>query len=162
MRMMSVNPPRNPVTQVQATINVEKTGAQLKLITKEKGYEVKDLMTLTGYSSQAVYKWFNGKSLPSIDTFVVLSQALNMNINELLVIDGEFDFFACVWIGACVGTGFNTTQKGEHRATAGSMTVRLAGATMKTAMGIGAVTHAAIRTVKRVRVNEKGGRSELK
>ena len=100
MRMMSVNPPRNPVTQVQATINVEKTGAQLKLITKEKGYEVKDLMTLTGYSSQAVYKWFNGKSLPSIDTFVVLSQALNMNINELLVIDGEFDFFACVWIGA--------------------------------------------------------------
>lgn len=27
---------------------------------------------------------------------------------------------------------------------------------MKTAMGIGAVTHAAIRTVKRVRVNEKG------
>ena len=36
------------------------------------------------------------------------------------------------------------------------MTVRMAGATMKTAMGIGAVTHAAIRTVKRVRVNEKG------
>ena len=120
--MMSVNPPRTPVMQVQATINVEKTGAQLKIITKEKGYEVKDLMTLTGYSSQAVYKWFNGKSLPSIDTFVVLSQALNMNINELLVIDGEFDFFACVWIGACDGTGFNTTQKGEHRATAGSMT----------------------------------------
>ena len=92
MRMKTVNPPRTPVTQVQATINVEKTGEQLKVITREKGYEVRDLMTLTGYSSQAVYKWFNGKSLPSIDTLVVLSRALKMDINELLVIDGEFDF----------------------------------------------------------------------
>ena len=93
MRMKTVNSQRTPVTQVQVTINLEKTGEQLKTITKEKGYEVKDLMTLTGYSSQAVYKWFNGKSLPSIDTLVVLSKALNMDINELLVIDGEFDFF---------------------------------------------------------------------
>ena len=94
MRMQTVNPPRNPVTQVQAAINMEKTGEQLKTITKEKGYEVRDLMTLTGYSSQAVYKWFNGRSLPSIDTLVVLSKALNMEIMELLVIDGEFIFFA--------------------------------------------------------------------
>lgn len=95
MRMKTVNSHRTPVTQVQVTINVEKTGEQLKIITQEKGYEVKDLMTLTGYSSQAVYKWFNGRSLPSIDTLVVLSKALNMEITELLVIDGEFDFFAC-------------------------------------------------------------------
>ena len=100
MRMKTVNSQRTPVTQVQVTINLEKTGEQLKTITKEKGYEVKDLMTLTGYSSQAVYKWFNGKSLPSIDTLVVLSKALNMDINELLVIDGEFDFLACnCWFG---------------------------------------------------------------
>ena len=90
--MKTVNSQRTPVTQVQVTINLEKTGEQLKIITKEKGYEVRDLMTLTGYSSQAVYKWFNGKSLPSIDTLVVLSKALNMDINELLVIDGEFVF----------------------------------------------------------------------
>lgn len=90
--MKTVNSQRTPVTQVQVTINLEKTGEQLKTITKEKGYEVRDLMTLTGYSSQAVYKWFNGKSLPSIDTLVVLSSALNMEINELLVIDGEFVF----------------------------------------------------------------------
>ena len=93
MRMQTVNPPRTPVTQVQAAINVEKTGEQLKTITREKGYEVKDLMTLTGYSSQAVYKWFNGRSVPSIDTLVVLSKALDMEIMELLVIDGEFDFY---------------------------------------------------------------------
>ena len=93
MRMKSVNSQRTPVTQVQVTIDIEKTGEQLKIITKEKGYEVRDLVALTGYSSQAVYKWFNGKSLPSIDTLVVLSKVLNMEINELLVIDGEFDFF---------------------------------------------------------------------
>lgn len=143
MRMMSVNPPRTPVMQVQATINVEKTGAQLKIITKEKGYEVKDLMTLTGYSSQAVYKWFNGKSLPSIDTFVVLSQALNMNINELLVIDGEFDFFvdAGDWASGlpladtCIPVPSpsccETQQQVVLRATVGSMTARRAEVTMK-------------------------------
>ena len=92
MRMKTVNSQKTPVTQVQVAINVEKTGEKLKIITKEKGYDVRDLMTLTGYSSQAVYKWFNGKSLPSIDTLVVLSKALNMEITELLVIDGDFHF----------------------------------------------------------------------
>ncbi len=90
---MSVNSRRDPVKLAQITINVEKTGEKLKLITREKGYDVRDLMTLTGFSSQAIYKWFNGRSLPSTDTLVVLSKALDMEIIELLVIDGEFDFY---------------------------------------------------------------------
>lgn len=90
---MSVNSRRDPVKLAQITINVEKTGEKLKLVTREKGYDVRDLMTLTGFSSQAIYKWFNGRSLPSTDTLVVLSKALDMEIIELLVIDGEFDFY---------------------------------------------------------------------
>ena len=90
---MNVNSRKSPVKLAQISINLEKTGAKLKVITREQGYDVKDLMTLTGYSSQAIYKWFNGKSLPSTDTLVVLSTVLNMDIKELLVIDGEFERF---------------------------------------------------------------------
>lgn len=90
---MTVNSPKPPVKAIYAHIDMEKTGEKLKIITREKGYRVKDLMTLTGISStQAIYKWFNGKSLPSVDALVILSIALDMEIKELLVIDGEFDF----------------------------------------------------------------------
>ena len=92
---MQVNSHKAPVRMVQISIDVEKTGEKLKQISREKGYDVRDLMTLTGFSSQAIYKWFNGRSLPSTDTLVVLSKALETEIIELLVIDGEFNLFGC-------------------------------------------------------------------
>ena len=44
---------------------------------------------------QAVYKWLSGKSLPSLDNFVILSRLLNTSIEDILVIDGD-SFFAFV------------------------------------------------------------------
>lgn len=38
---------------------------------------------------QAVYKWLSGKSLPSLDNFVILSRLLNTSIEDILVIDGD-------------------------------------------------------------------------
>ena len=90
---MTVNPRKTPVKMAQITINVEKTGEKLKQVTREKGYDVKDLVALTGFSPQAIYKWFNGRSLPSTDTLVILSKALDIEIDKLLVLDGEFDFY---------------------------------------------------------------------
>ena len=87
---MSVSSHKHPARLAQITIDVEKTGKKLKLLTRERGYDVRDLMTITGFSSQAIYKWFNGRSLPSTDTLVVLSKTLDIEIIELLVIDGEF------------------------------------------------------------------------
>ena len=89
---MPVNSHKNPVRFSQIFIDVEKTGEKLKHISKEKGYGVRDLMTITGFSSQAIYKWFNGRPLPSTDTLVVLSKVFDTEIIELLVVDGEFDY----------------------------------------------------------------------
>ena len=36
---------------------------------------------------QVVYKWLSGKSLPSLDNFVILSRLLNTSIEDILVID---------------------------------------------------------------------------
>ena len=36
-----------------------------------------------------VYKWISGKSLPSIDNFIILSRLLHTTIEDILVIDGD-------------------------------------------------------------------------
>ena len=71
------------------------TGANIKRLIKASGYSVRDIMEITGISTeQAIYKWFRGESLPSIDSMIILGSVLGIEITELLVIDGEFDFFA--------------------------------------------------------------------
>lgn len=51
---------------------------------------MRDVQRLMGFNNpQAVYKWLSGKSLPSIDNFVILSRLLHTSIDNLLVVDGE-------------------------------------------------------------------------
>ena len=38
---------------------------------------------------QAIYKWIAGKSLPSLDNFIILSRLLHTSIENILVIDGD-------------------------------------------------------------------------
>ena len=88
---------RRPVKRVDISINMEKTGANIRRLIKASGYSVRDIMAITGISTeQAVYKWYRGESIPAIETMLILCNALGIEINELLVIDGEFDFLKFV------------------------------------------------------------------
>ena len=92
--MEKLNMYRRPVHRVDLSINMEKTGANIKRLIKASGYTVRDIMEITGLSTeQAVYKWFRGDSIPSTETQLILCKVLDLDITELLVIDGEFDFF---------------------------------------------------------------------
>ena len=42
---------------------------------------------------QAVYKWISGRSLPSIDNFLILSKVLHTSIEDILVVDGDIVIF---------------------------------------------------------------------
>lgn len=85
---------RRPVRRVDISINMEKTGANIRRLIKASGYSVRDIMAITGISTeQAVYKWYRGESIPAIETMLILTSALGVDIKELLVIDGEFDFY---------------------------------------------------------------------
>ena len=67
---------------------MEATGANIRRLVKASGYSVRDIMAITGISTeQAVYKWFRGESIPAIETMLILSNALGIEIRELLVID---------------------------------------------------------------------------
>ena len=51
---------------------------------------LKDIQGAMGFEMpQVVYKWLSGKSLPSLDNFVILSRLLNTSIEDIFVIDGD-------------------------------------------------------------------------
>ena len=69
------------------SIQQKETGNRIKRLLKENGYTVKDVQGAMGFENpQAVYKWLAGRSLPSIDNFIILSRLLHTNIEDILVI----------------------------------------------------------------------------
>ena len=72
------------------SIKQEETGKRIKQLLQDHGYKVKYIQGAMGFETpQVVYKWLSGKSLPSLDNFVILSRLLNTSIEDILVIDGD-------------------------------------------------------------------------
>ena len=79
------------------SIQQKETGRQIKRLPSEHGYTVKDVQTVMGFENpQAVYKWISGKSLPSLDNFIILSRLLHTSIEDILVIDGDIVRLWCI------------------------------------------------------------------
>ena len=69
-----------------ATVDMVATGCNIERMRKSAGFSVKDLQMIFGFSSpQAIYKWQKGMTLPTIDNLVVLSVALNVKIDDIVV-----------------------------------------------------------------------------
>ena len=72
------------------SIKQKETGKQIKRLLLENNYTVKDVRNAMGFENpQAVYKWISGKSLPSLDNFIILSRLVHTSIEDILVIDGD-------------------------------------------------------------------------
>ena len=72
------------------SIRMKETGQRIKKMLLENGYTVRDIQDVCGFENpQAIYKWLSGRSLPSIDNFVILSRMLHTSIEDILVIDGD-------------------------------------------------------------------------
>lgn len=53
------------------SIDLELTGIKLKMFIKKAGYDVKFIQNYLQLSCpQPIYRWFKGKSLPSVDHFI--------------------------------------------------------------------------------------------
>ena len=67
-------------------IDVYATGKNIERLRKEKGFSVKDIASFMGFvEPQAVYKWQQGKALPSLDNMFALSILFQVSIEEILV-----------------------------------------------------------------------------
>lgn len=69
-------------------IDLQRTGLNIRTLRKSKGVSVRDLMGIFGFNTpQAIYKWENGKCLPTINNLVILASVLGVTINDILVVE---------------------------------------------------------------------------
>lgn len=76
----------NGLTAEYPVIDVYATGKNIERLRKEKGLKVKDIASFMGFlEPQAVYKWQQGKALPSLDNMYALSVLFHVSMEEILV-----------------------------------------------------------------------------
>ncbi len=69
-------------------INMPATGAHIRELIDQRGYSVKDIQQKFGfYTPQAVYKWVNGDTLPTLDNLVILASILEVSVDDILVLE---------------------------------------------------------------------------
>lgn len=67
-------------------INMTATGENIRQLRAIQGISVKDLQDVFGFTNpQAIYKWQNGMSIPTIDNLVILASVLGTTIDDILV-----------------------------------------------------------------------------
>lgn len=67
-------------------VDMEATGKRIRELIDEKGISPVEVQNVCGLGTlQAVYKWFGGKSVPSIDNLGIISNLLNIPIDEIVV-----------------------------------------------------------------------------
>ncbi len=70
------------------TIDMIRTGQNINRLTKQAGLSVRDLQDIFGFATpQAIYKWQQGATLPTIDNLVALAAVLQVRLDDILVID---------------------------------------------------------------------------
>ncbi len=70
------------------TINMIKTGQNITYLRQKCGVSVKELQAVFGFATpQAIYKWQNGTTLPTVDNLIVLAAVFQVHIEEILVVD---------------------------------------------------------------------------
>ena len=84
MNMRAVGVIRVPVIDLRAT------GQNIKNMREAAGISVRDLQMILGFTNpQAIYKWQNGESLPSVDNLVIVAAVLGVTVDEILVTEGD-------------------------------------------------------------------------
>jgi transcriptional regulator with XRE-family HTH domain len=71
---------------IYPVIDLQKTGQNLKRLCQEKNVTPKDLQLILQLGSvSAVYNWFTGLRLPSVDNLLAISKLLQISMNEILI-----------------------------------------------------------------------------
>lgn len=68
-------------------IDVPQTGAKINLLRKKANISVKEIQEVFGFENpQAIYKWLNGRNLPTVDNLIILANIFNVNVEDILSI----------------------------------------------------------------------------
>ena len=73
------------------TIDMVRTGNNITRLRMEAGLSVRDLQRILGFATpQAIYKWQQGRALPTLDNLVVLAAVLGVRIDDILIYRDPF------------------------------------------------------------------------
>lgn len=76
-------------------IDMKRTGQKLKELITAAGYDVKYVQNYLHLSCpQPVYRWFKGKTLPTVNHLYALSRLLKVHMEDLLVSERQPVFLA--------------------------------------------------------------------
>ena len=68
-------------------IDMAATGRNIIRLRKSAGITVREMQDAFGFGTpQAIYKWQNGTSLPTVDNLVMLSGLFDVPIDEILIV----------------------------------------------------------------------------
>ena len=69
-------------------VNMIRTGENIRRLREASGLSVRDLQEFFGFATpQAIYKWQQGTSLPSIDNLMMLGRLFSVPIEEIIAVD---------------------------------------------------------------------------
>ena len=81
---------------IYLSIQPVETGKRIKQLLSEQNYTIREIQGAFGFENpQAIYKWIAGKSLPSLDNFIILSRLLHTSIENIHKVIDDF-FKQCV------------------------------------------------------------------
>ena len=79
------------------TIDMVATGKNIERLRKVAGLSVRDLQDVFGFATpQAIYKWQHGTALPTLDNLVILANAFDVAMDDIIVVEDK----AAVHVGA--------------------------------------------------------------
>ena len=62
------------------------TGINMKNMMKSKNMRTSDIQSIFGFNTpQAIFKWFRGDSMPTIDNMVIWADTFNVSIDDIVV-----------------------------------------------------------------------------
>lgn len=70
------------------TINMTATGQNIKNMMKDRGIKTKDVQDILGFNTpQAIFKWFRGDTIPTIDNLVILAKMFNTTMDAIIIVN---------------------------------------------------------------------------
>lgn len=72
------------------TIDMVKTGQNITRLRQQAGLSVKELQDIFGFATpQAIYKWQQGATIPTVDNLVVLASVFHVHVDDILILETE-------------------------------------------------------------------------
>lgn len=74
------------VNKYYPNIDMKRTGLLLKFLVKRSGYSIHEIQSYLSLSCpQPIYRWYQGKILPTLDHLYALSKLFSIKVDDMIV-----------------------------------------------------------------------------